>query len=102
VRWPPGKCSTTIVCNCDAICITASARSSARRARLWEDARRPINEDAFMLTPPTWPALIVSLLLAAAAVLSVFVTIPLLSVNAFWCLLAAFGTLLVGVFSKTL
>ncbi len=55
-----------------------------------------------MLTPPTWPILIVSLLLALAAVLAVFVPIPVLSVNAFWCLLAGFGTLLLGVFSKTL
>jgi hypothetical protein len=55
-----------------------------------------------MLTPPTWPVLIVSLLLAAAAVLAMFVPIPVLSANAFWCLLAGFGTLLIGVFSKTL
>lgn len=72
------------------------------RVDLWEDADRPLHEDASMLTPPTWPILIVSLLLALAAVLAVFVPIPVLSVNAFWCLLAGFGTLLLGVFSKTL
>lgn len=59
-----------------------------------------------MLTPPTWPVLIVSLLLAAAAaaaaVLSVLVPIPVLSANAVWCLLAGYATLLLGVFSKTL
>lgn len=55
-----------------------------------------------MLTPPTWPILIISLLLAAAAVLSVFVPIPLLSQNAVWALTAAYATLLLGVFSKTL
>lgn len=55
-----------------------------------------------MLTPPTWPILIVSMLLAAAAVLSAFVPIPVLSPNALWCLLAAYATLMLGVFSKTL
>lgn len=55
-----------------------------------------------MLTPPTWPILIVSLLLVAAAVISVFVPIPVLSANALWALLAAYATLLLGVFSKTL
>ena len=55
-----------------------------------------------MLTPPTWPILIVSLLLMAAAVLAVFVPIPVLSANAFWGLLAGYATLLLGVFSKTL
>lgn len=55
-----------------------------------------------MLTPPTWPVLIVSLLLAITAVVAAFVPIPLLSANALWCLLAAYGTLLLGVFSKTL
>lgn len=55
-----------------------------------------------MLTPPTWPILIISLLLTAAAVLSVFVPIPLLSANAVWCLLTGYATLLLGVFSKTL
>lgn len=55
-----------------------------------------------MLTPPTWPILIVSLILVAAAVLSVFVPIPVLSVNAVWCLLAGYATLLLGVVSKTL
>lgn len=55
-----------------------------------------------MLTPPTWPVLIVSLLLVVAAVLSVSVPIPVLSANAVWCLLAGYATLLLGVFSKTL
>lgn len=55
-----------------------------------------------MLTPPTWPILVVSLLLATAAVVAAFVPIPVLSPNALWCLLAAYATLLLGVFSKTL
>lgn len=55
-----------------------------------------------MLTPPTWPVLTVSLLLVAAAVVSAFVPIPVLSANALWCLLAGYATLLLGVFSKTL
>lgn len=55
-----------------------------------------------MLTPPTWPILIVSLVLTILAVISVFIPIPVLSVNAVWCLLAGYATLLLGVFSKTL
>ena len=55
-----------------------------------------------MLTAPTWPVMIVSLLLTAAGIVSVFVPIPVLSVNAIWCLLAGYATLLLGVFSKTL
>lgn len=55
-----------------------------------------------MLTPPTLPILVVSLLLVAAAVLGVFIPVPVLSANAFWCLLAGYATLLLGVFSKTL
>ena len=55
-----------------------------------------------MLTPPTWPILIVSLLLVIAAMVAVFVPIPVLSANAVWCLLAGYSTLLLGVFSKTL
>ena len=55
-----------------------------------------------MLTPPTWPVLIVSLLLVLAAVVSTLVPIPVLSANAVWCLLAGYATLMLGVFSKTL
>ena len=55
-----------------------------------------------MLTPPTWPILAVSLLLVIAAVVSALVPVPVLSANAFWCLLAGYATLLLGVFSKTL
>ncbi len=55
-----------------------------------------------MLTPPTWPILIVSLVLALAAVIGALIPIPLLSANAVWCLLAGYATLMLGVFSKTL
>lgn len=55
-----------------------------------------------MLTPPTWPILIVSLILALAAVIGALFPIPLLSANAVWCLLAGYATLMLGVFSKTL
>jgi hypothetical protein len=55
-----------------------------------------------MLTPPTWPILIVSLLLVVAAVVSVFVPVPVLSANALWAVLAGYATLMLGVFSKTL
>jgi hypothetical protein len=70
---------------------------------LWEDRRSSTApEGPAMLTPPTWPILIISLLLAIAAVVSVFVPIPLLSANAVWALLAGYATLMLGVFSKTL
>jgi hypothetical protein len=55
-----------------------------------------------MLTPPTWPILIVSLLLVIAAVVSVFIPVPVLSANALWAVLAGYATLMLGVFSKTL
>lgn len=55
-----------------------------------------------MLTPPTWPILVVSLLLAIAAVVAALIPVPVLSANAVWCLLAAYATLLLGVFTKTL
>lgn len=55
-----------------------------------------------MLTPPTWPILIVSLLLVVAGVAGILAPIPVLSANAAWALLAGYATLLLGVFSKRL
>ncbi|MBX3727406.1 MAG: hypothetical protein KF823_16005 [Xanthomonadales bacterium] len=55
-----------------------------------------------MLTPPTWPVLIVSLLLVAAGVAGIVLPMPVLSANAVWALLAGYATLLIGVFSKRL
>lgn len=55
-----------------------------------------------MLTPPTWPVLIVSLLLVGAGVAGVLWPVPVLSVNAPWAMLAGYATLLLGVFSRRL
>ncbi len=54
------------------------------------------------LSAPTQPIFIISLVLAALAVLGVFMTIPVVSGNAFWVAIIAYVILLVGNLAKGL
>ena len=54
------------------------------------------------LSAPTKPVFLVSLILAALAVISTFVAIPVVSGNAFWVAVIAYVVLLVGNVAKGL
>lgn len=48
------------------------------------------------LSAPTQPVFIISLILAVLAVIGVFVTIPLITANAFWVAIIAYIVLAIG------
>jgi hypothetical protein len=48
------------------------------------------------LTPPSTAVFVITLILAALAIISVFAAIPFVSANAFWVLAAAYVLLAVG------
>jgi hypothetical protein len=48
------------------------------------------------LSPPTTALFVITLILAALSIISVFATIPFVSANAFWVLVAAYVLLAVG------
>lgn len=52
------------------------------------------------LSAPTMPVFLVSLILAALAVIGTFVAIPIVSANAFWVAVIAYVVLLVGNVAK--
>ena len=48
------------------------------------------------LSAPTMPVFLISVVLAALAVIGMFVAIPFVSANAFWVAIVAYIVLLVG------
>jgi len=48
------------------------------------------------LSPPTTAVFVISLILAVLAIIGTFVTIPLISANAFWVAIIAYIILAVG------
>ena len=54
------------------------------------------------LSAPTQPVFLIAVILAALAVLSTFVVIPVVTINAFWIAIIAFLILVVGNLAKGL
>ena len=54
------------------------------------------------LSAPTQPIFLISLVLAVLAVLSIYMSIPVVSGNAFWVAIIAYVVLLVGNLAKGL
>jgi hypothetical protein len=59
----------------------------------------PVNKEGGLemnLSPPTTAVFVISLILAVLAIIGTFVTIPLISANAFWVAIIAYIILAVG------
>ncbi len=54
------------------------------------------------LSAPTQPIFLIAVIIAALAIISTFVAIPVISMNAFWVAIVAFIVLMVGNLAKGL